>query len=105
MNIACTLHYVIFISGCMYSMVAFGLVCGFLLGGYLLSYHENYFLYNTVPENLYPGHSKWIGAWWAGFVICGILLLLVSHFICMFIFLLNQIDYQSGSKYNSIYSS
>ncbi|GFY31190.1 solute carrier organic anion transporter family member 3A1 [Trichonephila clavipes] len=64
--------------GCMYSMVAFGLVCGFLLGGYLLSYHENYFLYNTVPENLYPGHPRWIGAWWAGFVICGILLLLVS---------------------------
>ncbi|KFM82307.1 Solute carrier organic anion transporter family member 5A1, partial [Stegodyphus mimosarum] len=59
-------------------MVAFGLVCGFLLGGYLLSFHEDYLLYNTVPPNLYPGHPRWIGAWWAGFVICGILLLLVS---------------------------
>lgn len=64
--------------GCMYSMVAFGLVCGFLLGGYLLSFHEDYFLYSTVPASLYPGHTRWIGAWWAGFVICGVLLLTVS---------------------------
>ncbi|XP_067138869.1 solute carrier organic anion transporter family member 3A1 [Centruroides vittatus] len=64
--------------GCMYSMVAFGLVCGFLLGGYLLSVHENSILFNTVPPGIYPGHPRWVGAWWAGFVIYGLLLMLVA---------------------------
>lgn len=64
--------------GCMYSMVAFGLVLGFLLGGFLLSYHEDAILFGVEPVDVYPGHPNWIGAWWAGFVICGIALMLVA---------------------------
>ncbi|UYV61535.1 SLCO5A1 [Cordylochernes scorpioides] len=65
--------------GCIYSMVAFGLVCGFLLGGYLLSIHEDA-MFQSIPHmtGIYPGHPRWVGAWWLGFVIFGILLLLVS---------------------------
>lgn len=33
--------------GCMYSMAAFGPVCGFLLGAYLLSFHMDSF--SSVP--------------------------------------------------------
>lgn len=61
----------------MYSMVAFGLVCGFLLGGYFIQVHENSFGSGNVPFDISPGHPKWIGAWWAGFIMLGILLILV----------------------------
>lgn len=64
--------------GCMYSTVAFGLVVGYLLGGFLLSQHENSFLGGTVPRGIFPGSPRWIGAWWAGFVLCGIFLMLVA---------------------------
>lgn len=64
--------------GCMYSTVAFGLVVGYLLGGYLLSHHENAFLGGVVPPGIFHGSTRWIGAWWAGFVICALLLLLVA---------------------------
>lgn len=64
--------------GCMYSMVAFGLVCGFLLGGFFINVHENSFGFGTIPPDIYPGHPRWIGAWWAGFILLGVLLILIS---------------------------
>ncbi|KAF7493582.1 Solute carrier organic anion transporter family member 3A1 [Sarcoptes scabiei] len=70
--------------GCMYSMVAFGLVCGFLLGGFFINVHENAFGTGTIPSDIFPGHTKWIGAWWAGFILLGLLLLIIS--IPFFIF-------------------
>ncbi|OTF79993.1 organic anion transporter-like protein, partial [Euroglyphus maynei] len=70
--------------GCMYSMVAFGLVCGFLLGGFFINVHENALGTGVVPEDIFPGHPKWIGAWWAGFIMLGVLLLIIS--IPFFIF-------------------
>jgi len=39
-------------------MVAFGLVCGFLLGGYFIQVHENSFGSGTVPLDIFPGHPK-----------------------------------------------
>lgn len=68
----------------MYSTVAFGLVVGFLLGGYLITVHENSYGSGVVPPDLYPGHPKWIGAWWAGFILLGILLIFVSIPFFMF---------------------
>ena len=67
--------------GCMYSMVAFGLVCGFLLGGYFINVHENALGTGITPPDIFPGHPKWIGAWWLGFILLGILLLVVC--ICL----------------------
>ncbi|CAN7988920.1 unnamed protein product [Ixodes hexagonus] len=64
--------------GCMYSTVAFGLVVGYLLGGFLLSRHENAFLGGSAPRGVFPGSARWIGAWWAGFVLCAIFLMLVA---------------------------
>lgn len=62
----------------MYSTVAFGLVCGFLLGGYFITVHENSFGSGVVPRDIFPGHPKFIGAWWAGFILLGVLLILVA---------------------------
>lgn len=62
----------------MYSMVAFGLVVGFLMGGYFLRMHENSFGTGIIPHDIYPGHPRFIGGWWIGFVILGLLLILIS---------------------------
>lgn len=64
--------------GCLYSMVAFGPVCGFLLGGYLLSFYVDSFSYDSEELNINPSDPRWVGAWWGGFLIIGCLLLVVS---------------------------
>ncbi|XP_037957068.1 solute carrier organic anion transporter family member 5A1 isoform X2 [Teleopsis dalmanni] len=62
--------------GCMYSMAAFGPVLGFLLGAYLLSFHMDS-LSSTIIS-IDPGDRRWVGMWWGGFLLCGVLLLIVA---------------------------
>ncbi|XP_068140516.1 LOW QUALITY PROTEIN: solute carrier organic anion transporter family member 3A1 [Drosophila tropicalis] len=62
--------------GCMYSMAAFGPVVGFLLGAYLLSFHMDS-LSSTIIS-ITPGDRRWVGMWWGGFLLCGIVLLIVA---------------------------
>uniref|UniRef100_A0A914W9C0 Solute carrier organic anion transporter family member n=1 Tax=Plectus sambesii TaxID=2011161 RepID=A0A914W9C0_9BILA len=56
----------------MYMMVAFGPVCGFLLGAAMLSKY----VYPSKPVDL--PDSAFIGLWWGGFVILGCLYLLAA---------------------------
>lgn len=62
--------------GCMYSMAAFGPVLGFLLGAYLLSFHMDSLSSTIISIN--PGDRRWVGMWWGGFLLCGVLLLIVA---------------------------
>ncbi|CAK1602197.1 unnamed protein product [Parnassius mnemosyne] len=62
--------------GCMYSMAAFGPVLGFLLGAYLLSFHMDSFSGTIISID--PGDHRWVGMWWGGFLLCGLLLILVA---------------------------
>lgn len=62
--------------GCMYSMAAFGPVLGFLLGAYLLSFHMD--ALSNTPISIGPGDRHWVGMWWGGFLVCGLLLLVVA---------------------------
>uniref|UniRef100_U5ERZ1 Putative organic anion transporter n=1 Tax=Corethrella appendiculata TaxID=1370023 RepID=U5ERZ1_9DIPT len=62
--------------GAMYSMAAFGPVLGFLLGAYLLSFHMDSFSGNNI--NIDPDDRRWVGMWWGGFLLCGILLIMVA---------------------------
>ncbi|KYM80179.1 Solute carrier organic anion transporter family member 5A1 [Atta colombica] len=62
--------------GCMYSMAAFGPVLGFLLGAYLLSFHMDSFSATIISID--PGDHRWVGMWWGGFLLCGLLLILVA---------------------------
>lgn len=64
--------------GFMYSMCAFGPVCGFLLGAYLLSHHVDTFSYDVSSLNFDSTDRHWIGMWWGGFLICGASLILIS---------------------------
>lgn len=68
--------------GCMYSMAAFGPVLGFLLGAYLLSFHMDSFSGDIISID--PGDHRWVGMWWGGFLLCGLLLILVATFFFSF---------------------
>ncbi|RVE48168.1 hypothetical protein evm_007228 [Chilo suppressalis] len=62
--------------GCMYSMAAFGPVLGFLLGAYLLQFHMDSFSGTIISID--PDDHRWVGMWWGGFLLCGLLLILVA---------------------------
>lgn len=64
--------------GFMYSMVAFGPVLGFLLGGYLLSQYVDTFSIDVSTLEIDTGSRHWVGMWWGGFLICGSLMILIS---------------------------
>ncbi|XP_076056544.1 organic anion transporting polypeptide 30B isoform X2 [Oratosquilla oratoria] len=70
--------------GIIYTMVAFGPVLGFLLGAYLLSYYVDAFFFDVSQLKIDHKHPRWIGMWWGGFLICGLLLLSISVFFFMF---------------------
>ncbi|KAL7647268.1 UNVERIFIED_CONTAM: hypothetical protein RMT77_002526 [Armadillidium vulgare] len=71
--------------GIIYTMVAFGPVLGFLLGGYLLSFYvDSLFVSNFNYSEIDHKHPRWIGMWWGGFLICGLLLLFLSIPFFMF---------------------
>lgn len=84
-------------------MAAFGPVLGFLLGAYLLSFHMDSFsgtIISIGKEQCYfrlcnskiffdlmdrsnelyldPGDHRWVGMWWGGFLLCGLLLIMVA---------------------------
>lgn len=51
-------------------MMAIGPVCGFLLGSWFLLYYVDPF---NPPPDITPSSPDFIGLWWGGFFICGIL--------------------------------
>ncbi|KAK7091377.1 solute carrier organic anion transporter family member 5A1-like [Littorina saxatilis] len=54
---------------------ALGPVLGYALGALLLQYYVDSFTHQVIIN---PGHPQWIGAWWGGFIICGLLLFLLA---------------------------
>ena len=64
--------------GVMYAMVAFGPVLGFLLGAYMLKVYVDTFTMDTSKLTIDSSSRHWIGMWWGGFLIIGVLLLIVA---------------------------
>ncbi|GAB1599393.1 solute carrier organic anion transporter family member 5A1-like [Argonauta hians] len=58
-----------------YATAALGPVVGYALGALLLQFYVDLFSYNV---SLTPSDPRWIGAWWGGFIICGVILILMS---------------------------
>ena len=54
---------------------ALGPVLGYALGALLLQFYVDSFSHEVLIS---AGHPQWIGAWWGGFIICGLLLLLLA---------------------------
>ena len=61
-----------FFLGIFYTMAIVGPAIGYSLGGHLLSIHTEFL------ETITPDDPNWIGAWWLGFVICGVSLLVIA---------------------------
>ena len=36
------------------------------------------------PEGMHPGRPEWVGAWWLGFLVPGVIILLVSFIVMLF---------------------
>ncbi|CAG2209557.1 SLCO3A [Mytilus edulis] len=58
-----------------YASGVLGPVLGYALGALLLQYYVDVFSYIV---NIRPSDPQWIGAWWGGFLICGILLFVLA---------------------------
>ncbi|CAF0879594.1 unnamed protein product [Brachionus calyciflorus] len=63
-----------------YSMLAFGPLVGYLVGAGFLQFYVDTFR-QTVQnfQDLIPGDSNWVGAWYAGFIMFGILIFFTSQ--------------------------
>ena len=62
----------------MFATGALGPVLGFALGALILQYYVDTFSYDVKDLHLTTIDPQWVGAWWAGFIICGGLLLFIA---------------------------
>jgi MFS family permease len=69
--------------GILYGMVALGPALGFLMGSALLSQWIN-IDHKKIPNGLTTNDPRWIGRWWAGFLVSASALTLFSCLLCTF---------------------
>ncbi|XP_029009644.1 solute carrier organic anion transporter family member 3A1 [Betta splendens] len=60
--------------GILFSTLVFGPACGFILGSICTKFYVDAIFIETSKLNITPDDPRWIGAWWAGFLLCGALL-------------------------------
>uniref|UniRef100_A0A1B6EGM8 Solute carrier organic anion transporter family member n=1 Tax=Clastoptera arizonana TaxID=38151 RepID=A0A1B6EGM8_9HEMI len=64
--------------GLFYSAATLGPALGYILGGNLLQLHEDFWKKDSLGSMITPENKAWIGAWWFGFIICGIIIFIVA---------------------------
>lgn len=60
--------------GILFSTLVFGPACGFILGSLCTKFYVDAIFIDTSKLGITPDDPGWIGAWWAGFLLCGALL-------------------------------
>ncbi|XP_038124803.1 solute carrier organic anion transporter family member 3A1 [Cyprinodon tularosa] len=60
--------------GILFSTLVFGPACGFILGSVCTKFYVDFLFIDTSKLGITPDDPRWIGAWWAGFLLCGALL-------------------------------
>ncbi|KAK5605422.1 Solute carrier organic anion transporter member 3A1 [Crenichthys baileyi] len=60
--------------GILFSTLVFGPACGFILGSVCTKFYVDFIFIDTSKLSITPDDPRWIGAWWAGFLLCGALL-------------------------------
>ncbi|XP_046675029.1 solute carrier organic anion transporter family member 4A1 [Homalodisca vitripennis] len=63
--------------GLYYTAATVGVAVGYIVGGFFLQLHED-FPTGGHAQHLSPYSKTWIGAWWLGFVILGLLCLVIA---------------------------
>ncbi|XP_078730818.1 solute carrier organic anion transporter family member 3A1 isoform X2 [Lampetra fluviatilis] len=67
--------------GIVFTTLVFGPACGFMLGSVFTRIYVDAIFINTSKLDLTPEDPRWIGAWWAGFLLCAVLLFVSSLFM------------------------
>ncbi|CAG5958047.1 unnamed protein product, partial [Menidia menidia] len=61
-------------AGILFSTLVFGPACGFILGSVCTKFYVDAIFIESSKLGITPDDPRWIGAWWAGFLLCGALL-------------------------------
>uniref|UniRef100_A0A8D0H3D7 Solute carrier organic anion transporter family member n=1 Tax=Sphenodon punctatus TaxID=8508 RepID=A0A8D0H3D7_SPHPU len=64
--------------GILFTMLVFGPACGFILGSFCTKIYVDAVFIDTSKLDITPDDPRWIGAWLAGFLLCGALLFFSS---------------------------
>ncbi|KAF7666520.1 hypothetical protein LDENG_00104440 [Lucifuga dentata] len=67
--------------GILFSTLVFGPACGFILGSVCTKFYVDAIFIDTSKLAITPDDPRWIGAWWAGFLLCGALLFFSALFM------------------------
>ncbi|XP_037538810.1 solute carrier organic anion transporter family member 3A1 [Nematolebias whitei] len=67
--------------GILFSTLVFGPACGFILGSVCTKFYVDFIFIDTDVLGITPDDPRWIGAWWAGFLLCGALLFCSALFM------------------------
>ncbi|XP_070763394.1 solute carrier organic anion transporter family member 3A1 [Enoplosus armatus] len=67
--------------GILFSTLVFGPACGFILGSLCTKFYVDAVFIDTSKLGITPDDPRWIGAWWAGFLLCGALLFCSALFM------------------------
>ncbi|KAK5928067.1 hypothetical protein CgunFtcFv8_013159 [Champsocephalus gunnari] len=67
--------------GILFSTLVFGPACGFILGSVCTKFYVDAIFIDTDKLGITPEDPRWIGAWWAGFLLCGALLFISALFM------------------------
>ncbi|XP_044048062.1 solute carrier organic anion transporter family member 3A1 [Siniperca chuatsi] len=67
--------------GILFSTLVFGPACGFILGSLCTKFYVDAIFIDTSKLGITHDDPRWIGAWWAGFLLCGALLFFSALFM------------------------
>ncbi|XP_060066125.1 solute carrier organic anion transporter family member 4A1-like [Ylistrum balloti] len=67
-----------FYLGIYYGCSVLGPAMGYILGGLLLNIYVDFDTVDTASVTIDSTSSRFVGAWWVGFVVCGVLSVLIS---------------------------
>ncbi|XP_066558092.1 solute carrier organic anion transporter family member 3A1 [Amia ocellicauda] len=84
--------------GILFSTLVFGPACGFILGSLCTKIYVDAVFIDTSKLDITPDDPRWIGAWWAGFLLCGALLFFSALFMFGFPQSLTCQEVESGAE-------
>ncbi|KAK7899184.1 hypothetical protein WMY93_020037 [Mugilogobius chulae] len=84
--------------GILFSTLVFGPACGFILGSVCTKVYVDAVFIDTSKLDITPDDPRWIGAWWAGFLLCSALLFLSALFMFGFPQTLDEQGLDSGGE-------
>lgn len=84
--------------GILFSTLVFGPACGFILGSVCTKVYVDAVFIDTNELDITPDDPRWIGAWWAGFLLCSALLFLSALFMFGFPQALDEQGLDSGGE-------